>query len=754
MKIFSFLLMFVACAFFATAQTGFAPRYVSKTKETKIKTTNKVQEPVKAPGDVLWEHDFNGELWAATSEDGMPVPSEAPEGWALTDGTGNGFYWRWDTVGSRGIFTSPSDADCHTPQVPLESETAENGFLILESDYFNSAFDCNSYTTDVLDASVVYEAGLDFSNNPSVHLIFTQWNRFCCSPFGDDVGAFFEVSTDGGTTWIKKHVEFGIINTGNPNTDGETKVDISNMVGGEANIQFRFRQLGLDSYHWEIDDLRFIEPFEHDILLMDYWNNYIEDYDGGAEEGGFANENDFEEGFYNYPWFMIKDFKSYVVSFQNNGSIDQSGVAHHVDVTKNGAPFTSFESDYGELATGVIDTTKTMGDFVPDGKGLYTIAHYTTADDQDQDLSNDTLKRDIVVGSGILSAVDYKHRDGSIMPSNWNSHVNGRGLGTRFELPEPSEHGDGTADYYVVEGLEFYLTSQRYSEQTELIENGGATMYAELYRFDETAQEWALIISSDEYTLQISDTASFVYIPYATDGSSEFLTEGGTYLTNLAFYGLWMDPFDREQSVYVGENMTQKVAIGATMLVDPGASGSDPVGWVNAGACIALHMDFSDPYPKTEYETTFYVTADGAAYEGATVKVAGIEVDTDTNGNAVFMLEDGVYPYAVDAEIFAELLEGEFTVDGAAQTVPVGLSSIFTVNTVDFNIYPNPSNGVFNVDVDGNATVTVMNVTGQVVENTTISGSQTITLDNVNAGVYFVRVQVGENVATKQLIIR
>ncbi|MDA3866699.1 MAG: T9SS type A sorting domain-containing protein, partial [Salinivirgaceae bacterium] len=71
-----------------------------------------------------------------------------------------------------------------------------------------------------------------------------------------------------------------------------------------------------------------------------------------------------------------------------------------------------------------------------------------------------------------------------------------------------------------------------------------------------------------------------------------------------------------------------------------------------------------------------------------------------------------------------------------------------------FNIYPNPSNGVFNVDVDGNATVTVMNVAGQVVDSKTINGSQTITLDKVNAGVYFVRVQVGENVGTKQLIIR
>jgi hypothetical protein len=195
------------------------------------------------------------------------------------------------------------------------------------------------------------------------------------------------------------------------------------------------------------------------------------------------------------------------------------------------------------------------------------------------------------------------------------------------------------------------------------------------------------------------------------------------------------------------------------MLVEPGAAGEEAVTNPSggAGACMALHMSFSDPYPETEYETTFYVTANGTPYEGATVKVAGIEVDTDAEGNAVYMLEDGVYPYTIDAEVLgedAEPVEGQITVSGAGQTVSVDLTSIFTVSTVDFNIYPNPSNGVFNIDVDGNATVTVMNVAGQVIDSRTISGSQAITLDNVNTGVYFVRVQVGENVGTKQLIIR
>ncbi|MFO7862542.1 MAG: T9SS type A sorting domain-containing protein, partial [Salinivirgaceae bacterium] len=252
------------------------------------------------------------------------------------------------------------------------------------------------------------------------------------------------------------------------------------------------------------------------------------------------------------------------------------------------------------------------------------------------------------------------------------------------------------------------------------------------------------------------DTASYVTLPLIGDGTSQFFTNGGTYLINLQFNGTYLDHIDRPQTWYIGGNDDQKIASGGAMLV-PGGAPYDDVGWLKEYPGIALHMSFQDEYPYAEYETTFSVTSsDGAVYEGATVTVAGTQIDTDADGNAVFMLEDGDYPYAVDAEGLDTPVEGSFSVAGAAQTIEVELpiSSIFAINTVDFNIYPNPSNGVFNVDVDGNATVTVMNAVGQVVESFTTSGSKQINLDNVNTGVYFVRVQVDNKVGTKQLIIR
>ncbi|MDA3866700.1 MAG: T9SS type A sorting domain-containing protein [Salinivirgaceae bacterium] len=752
MKNLSLLLIFVACALFATAQTGFAPQVVSKSLETNSKTT-KVQTPTKAPGDVLWEHDFNGELWSGTSEDGFPVPSNAPDGWQLTDATGNGFYWRWDTIGPRGALIAP----CPEPRDEvLESPTSSNGFMMLELDYFNTTGDCTPMENVTnLDATVTYNAGLDFSAVSSVHMYITQWNIFCCGDYGSDIGAFFDVSTDGGTTWESMHIEDNEgLNEWNSNTGEASKFDVSNLVGGQADVQFRFRLTGEAHYVWCFDDVQFVEPYEHDIALVDYWNNYISENLDEEDQPSYTHEDetDFVEGFYYYPWFMTQYFKSYDLEIKNNGSMSQTNIEHNVEVMRNGALHTSFTSDpYVELAPSTVDTIKTEGEFMPRRKGHYQVLHTTIADNSDQNFTNDSLSRDFVVTTDFLSPVQYNKSTRRIAPSDWNNYVEGRGLGFSFELPEPGEfHGDGTADWYLFEGIEVYIPDQTNDQGVQLIENGNATLTAELYRWDEANEEYFLIINSDTYVVNISDTSTMVSIPFALDGSSEYVTEGGEYVVCLAQYGTWEDDLlGRTQTFDIGGTREQKIAFGAGVLVDPGAT---KVGPADAGPCIAVKMAFSDPYPETEYNVKVNVTDNGAIVEDASVTINGVETHTNATGATTLLLEDGSYPYVIEKD--DQIAEGTFAISGSDREITLDFNSIFTVNTVDFDVYPNPSNGVFNLNVDGNAKVTILNVAGQVVESFTTTGSKTVNLDNVNAGVYFVRVRVDNQVGTKQLIIR
>jgi len=70
------------------------------------------------------------------------------------------------------------------------------------------------------------------------------------------------------------------------------------------------------------------------------------------------------------------------------------------------------------------------------------------------------------------------------------------------------------------------------------------------------------------------------------------------------------------------------------------------------------------------------------------------------------------------------------------------------LNTVKFNVYPNPSTGVFNINLtsenSGNVNLSVKNVVGQTVLNKTIAVSgqtkETISLTDYSAGIYFLTI--------------
>ncbi|OQX74285.1 MAG: hypothetical protein B6D64_13030 [Bacteroidetes bacterium 4484_276] len=74
-------------------------------------------------------------------------------------------------------------------------------------------------------------------------------------------------------------------------------------------------------------------------------------------------------------------------------------------------------------------------------------------------------------------------------------------------------------------------------------------------------------------------------------------------------------------------------------------------------------------------------------------------------------------------------------------------------NTVDFNIYPNPSNGVFNIQSDA-ANITVINSQGQIVHQATIAGSSTLDLSHLGQGIYYIRVVNKTGLTVEKIAIK
>lgn len=86
---------------------------------------------------------------------------------------------------------------------------------------------------------------------------------------------------------------------------------------------------------------------------------------------------------------------------------------------------------------------------------------------------------------------------------------------------------------------------------------------------------------------------------------------------------------------------------------------------------------------------------------------------------------------------------------GISTNVYVGTSTTLSVSTfqsIDAKIYPNPSNGIFNISISDNANLEVYDIVGKKIKNQKVnSGDSSLDLSNYNAGIYLLKVTNEQN---------
>lgn len=125
----------------------------------------------------------------------------------------------------------------------------------------------------------------------------------------------------------------------------------------------------------------------------------------------------------------------------------------------------------------------------------------------------------------------------------------------------------------------------------------------------------------------------------------------------------------------------------------------------------------------------------------------------DGNQESTFL--DPTHEYTANGTytVCLEVVNGNGCTDEICKTVTVIGVGIKETNATSFEIFPNPSNGIFTVNYNGQATVTVTNVIGKTISKSALSNTSTIDLTQMPSGTYFVTVQ-GENFSkTKKVII-
>jgi len=85
---------------------------------------------------------------------------------------------------------------------------------------------------------------------------------------------------------------------------------------------------------------------------------------------------------------------------------------------------------------------------------------------------------------------------------------------------------------------------------------------------------------------------------------------------------------------------------------------------------------------------------------------------------------------------------------------PTATDSLPKTDCRGFSVYPNPSSGSFNIDVDGAFEVSVTNIQGQLVYTGTVNGQTQIDLGAQPDGVYFIRLQNATHTLIERIVIR
>ena len=166
-----------------------------------------------------------------------------------------------NAVGSRGAYAGPAG----TGQLPIQSTTAANGFVVFDSDFLDNAGIAGNFCGTGALACAPHVANLETGvinllGHPTVDLLFTQYYRRFAGAGGVQTvpATYLDFSTDGGVTWSGNvTLNAGIAVNSATTRNSAIAVSIGQYVGNQSNVKIRFRFDG-DYYFWQMDDIKII----------------------------------------------------------------------------------------------------------------------------------------------------------------------------------------------------------------------------------------------------------------------------------------------------------------------------------------------------------------------------------------------------------------------------------------------------------------------------------------------------------------
>ncbi|NOZ47492.1 MAG: T9SS type A sorting domain-containing protein [Chlorobi bacterium] len=525
------LLAFCCFIFGYKAQVSFSFAQKNQTLRNKKNIQYYNNTPVKTGEEVIWWEDFNGGL---------------PEGWTIVDSSGYDMPWIWTTDSIYGAYAHGY----------INSETAENGFIAMNADGYNTVpqFDPDGELADTLiDVdSYIQTSPIDLTNytNGVIIQFHQQYVSFWGMHFYLEISNDYNPQNPDEANWIYYTCNWEE-SSGESTIDKTMKFELLGDYITQGALTLRFHAFNSTHHYWCVDDIKISELLHNNLVNLQTLNLYEWDtifFEHNILYGGL---------FYQIPKNQTQAFVGFISYVKNESTNEQINAKLKTEIiytpllnSNDSVVFQSF-SEQNNIPPFHIDTLESFVNYIPDKLGYYTIQHTIEMDSTDEYPEDNTDSFHFIVNDSTYSRVSDSITS-SIATRNYIGGGNdGNGIGVMFSIHNSTE----------VEGIRWYF-SKKNAQFFELINQGSfkytcklfaATSCDSVYHFC----DWQTtpIISSLEYTIELSDTGKWIFTPFEKNGSSEFL-EQGSYLAFIETGTGVGTGEDYPVGFYIGEDLS------------------------------------------------------------------------------------------------------------------------------------------------------------------------------------------------------
>lgn len=348
--------------------------------------------------EVLWTEDFAEGIpvsWTNTNYDSGANNTDAMWEYRSTSSTPD------NTIGTIGNCIDSGAIGGE----PILSPSADNGFLIFDSNYWDATEgNCGDFGTGISAAphnASLTTASFDFSETPYLAVEFSQFLK------NFDSVSKVQVSVGGGEFTDVFINQFTGTNAASPR-DMRVRKNISALAGNESDVKIRFTFEGT-YYFWMIDDIQIVSLEQNNLAISSPLHGALdiqgptdfEDY-LGMQYFKYPNTNEVE---------LVLSAKA-----ENRGGDTQSGASLVTTLSQEGTELNLTSSGLEIVSPEEVVTFMASSMLLPLDLGTYDLGYTITQDQEDESPENNVTSKRIEVTESTL-ARDEGEADSFYVPA-------------------------------------------------------------------------------------------------------------------------------------------------------------------------------------------------------------------------------------------------------------------------------------------------------------------------------------------------